>query len=394
MHRFYRSLLQIMVFLPATLGSFAAQAVFVQTNLVSDIAGFATITDPLLKNPWGMSFSPTSPFWISNQGTATSTLYTAAPGTNVTKVNINPPSGFVGIPNTPPGGPTGQVFNPNSANPNPTAFLLNPPNVQPAAPARFIFANLNGSISAWNPAISPGAIAEVTTPGAVYTGLAINTAGTQLYAANVAGGGINVFNSSFAPVSLPGGFTDPNLPAGFVPFNVADIGGKIYVTYAPAGLANMRAATAGMGFVNVFDESGAFLQRLISGSQLASPWGVALAPAGFGEFGGDLLVGNFSFVASEINAFDPVTGEWKGTIPINTGANSPGGLWALAFGNGVSGDANTLFFTDGINGEVNGLFGSIAAVPELSSWAMVVLGFAGVGFMAYHRKSKAALRFA
>src|SRR6266850_4115740 len=217
MHRFYRSLLQIMIFLSATLSSFAAQAVFVQTNLVSDIAGFATITDPMLKNPWGMSFSSTSPFWISNQGTATSTLYTAPLGTNVTKVNINPPTGFVAIPNTPPGGPTGQVSNPNS-----TAFLLNPPNVQPAAPARFIFANLNGSISAWNPAISPAAIAEVTTPGAVYTGLAINTAGTQLYAANVAGGGINVFNSSFTPVSTPGGFTDPNLPAGFVPFNVTD----------------------------------------------------------------------------------------------------------------------------------------------------------------------------
>ena len=133
------------------------------------------------------------------------------------------------------------------------------------------------------------------------------------------------------------------------------------------------------------------LQPSMFGDHLASPWGVALAPAGFGQFGGDLLVGNFSFVESEINAFDPITGAFLGTIPIDEGANTPGGLWAIAFGNGVTGNSNTLFFADGINGEANGLFGSITAVPEPSSWALLILGFAGVGFMAYRRKSKPAL---
>jgi uncharacterized protein (TIGR03118 family) len=375
-----------MIFLSATLGSFAAQADYVQTNLVSDISGFATITDPMLKNPWGMSFSPTSPFWISNQGTNTSTLYTLAGGTvsKVTGVNAN---GFVAIPTTgtgaPPQGPTGQVNNTNTA-----SF---PINGVPNTSARFIFANLNGTISAWAGGLTSSI--QVTTPGAVYTGLAINAAGTQLYAANDAGaGGINVFNSSFAPVSIPAGFTDPNLPAGFVPFNVRDIGGKVYVTYAPAGLTAQRNAMRGQGVVNVFDETGNLLQRLITGSQLASPWGLALAPSGFGQFSGDLLVGNFSFAASEINAFDPITGAWIGTIPIDPGANNtPGGLWSLAFGNGVTGASNTLFFTDGINGESNGLFGSLSAVPEPSTWAMLILGFCGLGFMAYRRKSRPAL---
>ena len=382
MHRFYRSpLLQLMIFLPATLGSFAAHASYVQTDLVSDIPGVATITDPLLINPWGMSFSPSSPFWTSNQGTNTATLYTLAGGTlsKVTAVNAQ---GFVGIPMTATGpqGPTGQVNNTNTA-----SFQITPGTTSTSA--RFLFANLNGTISAWAGGLTSSI--QVTTPGAVYTGLAINTAGTRLYAANDAGGGINVFDSSFAPVSLgANAFTDSSLPAGFVPFNVRDIGGKVYVTYAPAGRPAQTTATPGMGFVDVYDENGTLLQRLITGSQLASPWGVALAPAGFGQFGGDLLVGNFSFAASEINAFDPITGLFLGSIPIDTGANTPGGLWSLAFGNGVTGDSNTLFFTDGINGEADGLFGSLSAVPEPSTWAMMILGFAGVGFMAYRRSRK------
>src|SRR4029077_7392290 len=231
-----------------------------------------------------------------------------------------------------------------------------------------------------------------TTPGAVYTGLAVNTAGTRLYAADSAGGKVNVFDSFFAPLALPGSFVDPNLPAGFVPFNVQDIAGKVYVTYAPAGLAAQRAAAPGAGLISGCDQNAGFQQRRISGSQLAAPWGLALAPSGFGQFGGDLLVGNFSFASSVINAFDPITGAFIGTIPINPGANNtPGGLWALAFGNGVTGDSNTLFFTDGINGEANGLFGSLSAVPEPSTWAMLLLGFAGLGFMTYRRKSKPAL---
>ena len=361
---------------------------FVQTDLVSDIQGLATITDPLLVNPWGMSFSAASPFWISNQGTSTATLYTVTGATNVVKVNINPPSGFVGIPTTAigPQGPTGQVNNSNSS-----SFLVG------AQSANFIFANLNGTISAWNGSVGTTSSVQATTPGALYTGLTINTAQTRIYAANGAGtGGINVFDSSFAPVSLPGAFTDPNLPAGLVPFNVQDIGGKVYVTYAPSGRPAQSSATVGMGAVSVFDENGNFLQRLITGSQLASPWGITLAPSGFGAFGGDLLVGNFSFAASEINAFDPVTGAFVGAIPIDTGTATSGGLWSLAFGNGANaGDPNTLFFTDGINGGTDGLFGSISAVPEPSTWTMMIMGFACIAAMTYcRRKQPATLRAA
>jgi uncharacterized protein (TIGR03118 family) len=219
----------------------------------------------------------------------------------------------------------------------------------------------------------------------------LTLSGTQLYAANGAQNRIDVFDGSFHPVTLgAGAFVDPTLPAGLVPFNVQTIGGKIYVTYAPAGRPAQTSATPGMGAVSVFDANGVFQQRLITGTQLASPWGVTLAPSGFGQFGGDLLVGNFSFLASEINAFDPTTGAFIGTIPIDPGTGqSAGGLWSLAFGNaGNNGDPNTLFFTDGIDGEQHGLFGSLRAVPEPSTWAMMILGFVGLGFMAYRRKSK------
>jgi uncharacterized protein (TIGR03118 family) len=357
----------------SSIGCSVQAAPYLQTDLVSDISGLAAFTDPSLINPWGVSHSATSPFWISDQGSNLATLYNAS-GVKQGLV--------VSIPTTASGpqGPTGQVFNSS------TSFTVG------ANAANFIFANLNGTISAWNGSAGTSAQVQVTTPGAVYSGLAINAAQNRLYAANGASGGINVFNSGFAPASLPpSAFVDPNLPAGLVPFNVQDIGGKVYVTYAPAGRPAEIAATRGMGVVNVFDENGNFLQRLITGGPLASPWGIALAPAGFGQFGGDLLVGNFSFVASEINAFDPLTGAFLGTIPIDTGSAGPGGLWSLVFGTGGSnGDPNTLFFTDGLNGELDGLFGSISAVPESSTWAMMLLGFAGIGFLTYRRKSKPA----
>jgi uncharacterized protein (TIGR03118 family) len=226
-----------------------------------------------------------------------------------------------------------------------------------------MFANLNGTISAWAQPQTPAAI-KVTTPGAVYTGLAINGGQTRLYAADdVPPGRIDVFDSSFGPLSLPAGaFVDPSLPAGLVPFNVQDIGGDVYVTYAPAGLQNMRQAPLGAGVVAVFDEDGNFIKELVAGSRLAAPWGITFAPPGFRRFSNDVLVGNFSFLHSEINAFIPSNGKLHGTIPIDTGGLPAGGLWAIEFGvGGNNGSPDVLYFADGINGEADGLFGAITA---------------------------------
>jgi uncharacterized protein (TIGR03118 family) len=174
-------------------------------------------------------------------------------------------------------------------------------------------------------------------------------------------------------VSLAAGaFATPAAVAalGLVPFDVQDINGKIYVEYAPSGLANQRNAALGQGAVVVFNEDGSSPQILTLGGQLAAPWGVALAPAGFGAFGGDLLVGNFSFLNSEINAFDPTTGALLGTIPVDPGiGNTPGGLWSLNFGiGGMNGDPNTLYITDGIDGETHGLFAAITPLLSRAHW--------------------------
>ena len=350
-------------------GTLHAQvAGFVQVNLVSDISGLATITDSQLVNPWGVAHSTTSPFWISNQGTSTSTLYTVTDRTTVSKVPING-NGIVKIPTTAAGpqGPTGQVANTNTLATGcdvskGIAFPVN--NGGDSGSAHFIFANLNGTISAWDAGTT--AFVQVTTSGAVYTGLAINGAQTRLYAANDAGstGSVDVFDCTFAPVSLGAdAFVNPALPAGLVPFNVQDIGGNIYVAYAPSGRANQTSAPLGAGAVAIFDEDGNFITQLIAGSRLAAPWGMTLASAGFGAFINHLLVGNFSYLHSEINAFDPTNGKLSGTIPIAVGkGHTPGGLWFIGFGvGGSNGDPNTLYFADGINGENDGLFGAIFA---------------------------------
>jgi uncharacterized protein (TIGR03118 family) len=351
-------------------------AAYLQTNLVSDIAGLATITDPELMNPFGDSHSSGSPFWISNNDTNTTTLYAVTGSTNVSKININAPIGFVAIPTTPAGtasgnqGPTGQV---NNANPSPSSF---PVGGGDGKSAHFIFANDNGTISAWDSGKT--AFIQVTTAGADYSGLAINQAQTQLYAANNAGtGSIDVFNSSFAPVSLgAGAFATPAAISalGLNPFNVRDINGSVYVAYALPGTPQ-NTAGLGEGAVAVFTESGVLTQTIVGGV-LSSPWGIALAPAGFGQFGGDLLVGNESSLNSEINAFNPVSGMFEGTIPINVGSgNTPGGLWALDFGiGGNNGSPNTLYFTDGINQQADGLFGAISVAPANTVGDVITAG--------------------
>ena len=343
----------------------ASASPYFQTNLVSDVPGLAQLTDPGLRNPWGMSFSATSPFWVSDQGTNTSTLYRVVNGV-VTKLGLT-----VSIPTTAggPQGPTGQVNN------NTTAFLVN------GTPANFIFANLNGTISAWNGSAGTTAQIKVPAAGAVYTGLAIGTGalGPMLYAANGVTGAIDVFDGSFSKV-LAGSFAKPgDVPAGLAPFNVQNIGGLIYVTYAPPGRAAQISAVEGQGAVAIFDTNGTLIKTLVTGSKLASPWGITLAPSGFGGFSGDLLIGNFSFAVAEINAFDPITGAYVGTIADQGGhALINSGLWGLAFGNGVTGDARTLYFTAGINGELNGLFGSITAIPEPETLGLFALGLAAL----------------
>jgi uncharacterized protein (TIGR03118 family) len=337
----------------------AATAGFVQTNLVSDISGLAQLSDANLINPWGVSSSGRSPFWVSNQGTNTSTLYA------VTHAGISQVPLVVNIPTTGggPQGPTGQVHN------DTTSFELN------GRPAAFIFADLNGEISAWNGGAS--ATMKWTTPGAVYTGLAIATdlTGSFLYAADNAQGRIDVFDGTFKPHDFgSGSFVDPKLPAGLVPFNVANLGGNIYVTYAVAGHQAQTEAHPGQGAVAEFTTSGTFVQQLISGNRLASPWGLAMAPASFGPFSGDLLVGNFAYGFSSINAFNPANGVYQGTISDTNGnAIENPGLWSLRFGNGVNGgDPNTLYFSAGIGAEHDGLFGSLAPVPALSRLAPIV----------------------
>lgn len=350
-------------------GSAAATAgptYFTQTNLASDVPGLALLTDPLLKNPWGVSFSVTSPFWVSDQATGASTLYRVNGGA-ITSVPL-----VVAMPTTPspPQGPTGQVNNTSAS------FLVN------GSPASFIFANLNGTISAWNGSAGTTAQLKASTAGAVYTGLAMaSRAGTPyLYAANAGQNRIDVFDGSFT-LTAPGAgaFVNPDPSfAGLVPFNVANIGGAIYVTYAAPTHAAQAAALEGSGGVAVFDTSGNFVRTLVAGSKLASPWGMALAPSSFGSFGGDLLVGNFSYGFSEINAFDPLSGAFAGTLSDQLGnpiVNE--GLWALTFGNGGNGgNVDTLYFTAGINRESDGLFGALAAsaVPAPSSLLLVALG--------------------
>jgi uncharacterized protein (TIGR03118 family) len=364
----------------------ARAATYLQTDLVSDLSTLgAEVTDPNLKNSWGLSFQPNGPVWVSDQGTQNATIY-GVTGATVTKESLT-----VAIPPSGPGalGPTGQV-----ANTNTSAFDVS----GTGKSALFIFANLNGSISAWNGSAGKTAVSETTASGAAYTGLAINQAGTMLYAANSAGtGGIDVFNGSFAPATLPAGaFATPTAikTAGLVPFNVKDMNGKVYVTYALSGHAADVSAAKGMGALAVFSENGTLESSSFVGDQLASPWGLALAPSNWGKFGGDLLVGNFSFGDSVIDALNPTTFAVEGTIAINDGGQSPGGLWSLAFGGGGNdGNPDTLFITDGLNGEKDGLLASITTVPEPSAWAMMLLGFGGLAlFAARRRRAAVAIR--
>jgi uncharacterized protein (TIGR03118 family) len=338
-----------------------AQQHYMQTNLVSDIAGMAAVTDPNLVNPWGMSRSSGSPWWVSDNGTGRTTLY-AGTGTPAALV-VTIPTGDASA--SPTGTPTGQVFN------GTTDFQLTAGN-----PAKFIFVTEDGTISGWNPAVQPAtAVIKVNTKSAsVFKGLTVAglptaSGGTAnfLYVADFRRARVAVYDTNFHRVSMgEDAFQDESIPHGFAPFNVQNIGGNIYVSFAQQDSAKHDEIDgAGLGYVDVFSTTGRLLHRLQHGSWLNAPWGMTQAPSDFGAYSHDILVGQFG--SGWIDVFDPVTGQFKGTL--NDASNHPiaiDGLWDIAFGSGgTSGPATTLFFAAGLNHEADGLFGTITAVENV-----------------------------
>ncbi|HEX8476422.1 MAG TPA: TIGR03118 family protein [Pyrinomonadaceae bacterium] len=353
----------------------APGAAYRQTNLVSDVAGLALIEDKLLVNPWGISLTATSPFWVANAGSNTSTLYRGDVGGSPLTINPGLPSIDI------PGGlPTGTVANTT----NDFAFAVG----AASGPARFIFSSITGNIVAWNPNVptagSRTGVIVAHKDGAVYTGLAIGNNGQHnfLYAANVSQRRIDVFASNFVQLALPGNFTDPALPSDYSPFNIQALGGKLYVAYAKINpMTGLDIPGAGNGIISTFDFNGNFLGRLVTngpGSPLSSPWGMTIAPASFGIFANALLVGNFED-DGRINAFNPSTGAFLGALEGEDGTPIENDfLWALTFGNGGNGgDPNALYFTAGLAHETHGLFGSLR--PTTSS-ATSLIQFAGDEF--------------
>jgi uncharacterized protein (TIGR03118 family) len=326
----------------------ADQFHYQQTDLVT------SATDPDLVNPWGISFSGASPFWVSDNGTGKSTLYNSA-GVKQGLV-VSMPTGSEPI--------TGQVFNGTASFQGDT----------------FLFAGEDGTIAGWRGALGTTAETLYTVTDAVYKGLAISSAKDVIFAANFHSGAIDVFDSAHSgPV---GSFSDPNTPAGYAPFNIQNIGGTFYVTFARQDAdRHDDVAGVGHGFIDTFDPVSHTFTRLVTGSDaggtvaaLNSPWGVALAPASFGTFAGDLLVGNFG--DGVINAFSPATGQLLGQLRDGNGdiLFNPG-LWGLAFGNGGNGGrADTLYFTAGGADEQSGVFGQINAVPEPGSLILLASG--------------------
>jgi uncharacterized protein (TIGR03118 family) len=335
----------------------AGANIYLEHNLVSNVAGAADFTDPNLVDPWGISYSATGPFWVSDHVAGVATIYSGNGAITSTVVTILAAGGAKTT-----GKPTGQVQNSS------TAFIL-----ANGKAASFIFSTEDGAIAAWNTGTTAQVMADNSASGAVYKGLALNPSATAplIYAANFGAGKIDVFNGTFSATTVPGGFNDPNLPGGFAPFNIWPLNGKLYVTYAKQNAAKtLDVAGAGNGYVDVFDFNGNLLNRLVSGGALNSPWGVAIAPAGWGAFGGNLLVGNFG--DGTIHAYDVNSGNLIGVLQ-DQGGNpiAVSGLWALIFGNGGrGGDINTLYFLAGVpdgTSTPRGILGSIAPPAAITA---------------------------
>jgi uncharacterized protein (TIGR03118 family) len=342
---------------------------FTRVNLVSDIAGVARLTDTNLVNAWGIAITPTGKIWVSDNGTGVSTIYNLQGVPQSLVVTIPPPAG------SPPGAiatPTGTAF-------NPTADFVVSGNGT-SGPAAFLFATEDGTVAGWNPAVdTANAILKVDNSGsgAVYKGIALaqNGGSNFLYVANFHDNAVEMYDAHFAFV---GSFTDNTLPAGYAPFGIREIGGQLYVTFA-LQLPDKHddQAGPGNGFVDIFNPDGTRAKQLIANGALNSPWGLVVAPRGFGKFGGALLVGNFG--DGTINAFDPSTGAAMGTLSFPQGDPIViNGLWGLAFApatspgpqhgmgdkggmgfHGFDHNAAVLYFTAGIADESHGLFGFI-----------------------------------
>jgi uncharacterized protein (TIGR03118 family) len=354
----------------------APRNAYVVAPLVSNVAGSATVHDPVLHNAWGVAFSPGgSPFWVNDNGTGCATLYSGN-GTKVPlQVSIPLPGNVVPAascqpvdpnnpPNPAPAAPTGMVWNPS------TAFLV--PGT--TLPAVFIFATEDGTVSAWAGGLTPPdnaviAVDNSSSPaagnGAVYKGLVfgLSAKGGFLYATNFRAATIDVFGPTgsgglFTPATTDGGFTDPDIPPGYAPFGIANIDGDLFVTYAQQNAAKHDdVAGPGHGFVDVFDTDGHLLRRFASRGSLNSPWGITRASFAFGRLSGRILIGNFG--NGRINAFDD-NGRFIDELDDANGKPLViDGLWTLTLGGGRGSSSDTLYFTAGPNGESDGLFGNI-----------------------------------
>ncbi len=312
------------------------------TNLVEDQAGAAQV-DPHLVNAWGLVAGPATPWWVNNATTNTSTLYDGTGTVLPLVVSV-------------PGQPTGIVFNGGSQ------FAL------ASGPALFLFATEAGILSGWNQSsgVTAETVADRSSVGAIYTGLAIGTTpgGDQLYAADFHNARIDVFDGSFTLVSNPSAFVDKKVPKHFAPFNIQNLDGTLFVTYAKQDKSKrVDVPGAGLGFVDMFDTGGNLLGRVATKGALDAPWGLAMAPSGFGDVGGDLLVGNFG--NGKINAYERKSnGHWKSNGALRIASGKPvriDGLWGLSFGNdGPAGPSTSLYFTAGPSNGSHGIFGSIA----------------------------------
>ncbi|OUL95285.1 TIGR03118 family protein [Paraburkholderia hospita] len=331
---------------------------FTAAALVSDGAVSAPHTDPNLKNPWGVAFNPKGFVWVADNATNLATLYDG---------NGVPQSLVVTIPAGTNGdaASTGIVFN---GTPSFTVTQNGKSGV-----AAFIFTGEGGTITAWAPAVGPTnafTMYDDAAGGAVYKGLALaaNNGSNFLYATDFHNNKIDVFDTNFTKVTMPGGFKDSAIPAGFAPFGIQLIGSNLFVTYAMQDAAKHDdVAGAGQGMVDIFDTAGNLKQHFATGAPLNAPWGIAQAPSNFGTLSGAILIGNFG--DGTINAFDASSGKSMGPLKSSNGGTiiEPG-LWGIAFGNNLSNQpSNTLFFTAGPNDEADGVYGRIDLNPASSS---------------------------